>query len=133
MRYIKQYKIFESSIDDFAQEVKECFLPVIDIVTEDNLKIYIIGESHVILKSYISNDENLFNEIIDSIYHLKAYDIKIFFVKIYYVIKWAAHIYRYYTNENKTFHESEKLEEEVDDFFKNCNDSISRIEISMHK
>lgn len=129
MKHIKKYKIFESKDDDFLNEVKECFLPVIDIVSEDNLKIYILGNNHINIIANIKNikeKKELFNEITDSIYQLRTFDIKIYYIKISY----------------NNYHVSlrfkalrKKIQKEVDDFFKDLTNDIrlEKIEISMYK
>jgi hypothetical protein len=123
MKYIKEYKIFESSADDFGQEVKECFLPVIDIITEDKLKIYAISENRTNLVAYINNDKNLLNEITDSIYQLNTFDINVIYTRIYYIKRFV--------QGNTIFYDVEKLEY----FFKNLPDNIVmwKIDIGLKK
>ena len=128
MKHIKEYKIFESSADDFGQEVKECFLSVIDIITEDNLKIYAISENRTNLVAYINNDKNLLNEITDSIYQLNTFDINVIYAHIYYIKRFVEN---YRTQGNTTFYDVEKLEY----FLKNLPDNIVmwKIDIGLKK
>lgn len=89
MKRIKQYKMFESKEDDFMSEVKECFLPVTDIIY-DNLEICentTLGEwFYILVKIKLPQDniEELINEIANSIYHCRGYDINIAMIRLQY-------------------------------------------------
>lgn len=77
MKHIKQYKIFESDSISLSDKVKECFLPVIDIMY-NNFKIN-ANASYVQVHIDIlrRGSDELTDEIIDGIYHLEAFDLEV--------------------------------------------------------
>lgn len=77
MKHLKKYKIFESDSMTLADKIKECFLPVIDIMY-DNFKINANANySQVHIDILRRGSDELTNEIIDGIHHLEAFDLEV--------------------------------------------------------
>lgn len=99
MKHIKEYKIFES-IDDISN-IKECFLPVIDIVYEDNIGI-VTGlsllrndmEAVVLIDLKNINDESVYDEILDAIHHCKGYGFFLRSIHITYYTGKSNEVYK---------------------------------------
>jgi hypothetical protein len=91
MKHIKQYKIFESDSITVSDKVKECFLPVIDILY-DRVKIKTLSKRNPDLVKIkiefgdISENERdiLVEEISDAILHCMGYNLEIVVSNIFY-------------------------------------------------
>ncbi len=91
MKYLKRYKIFESDSITVFDKVKECFLPVIDILY-NRVKIKTLSKGSPDLVKIkiefgdISENERdiLVEEVSDAILHCKGYNLEIVVSYVYY-------------------------------------------------
>lgn len=64
MKYIKQYKIFEMQSDSLLSDVKECFLPVIDLDMNNKIEIFYNHNQNERRRLYVQIDIPIYSKIV---------------------------------------------------------------------
>lgn len=93
MKYIKEYKIFESNSVTLSDEAKECFLPIVDMLY-DKVKIKPLYKNKSELSNNlikicidfndISNQDIIIEEISEAILHCKGYNLDMLIGSVFY-------------------------------------------------
>jgi hypothetical protein len=77
MKHLKKYKIFESDSMILVNKIKECFLPVIDVLYDKFEVDASENYAQVTIDIYNNGSDELTNEIIEGIYHLESFDLEV--------------------------------------------------------